>query len=99
MYPRDTLRIARDLEGAGIERRHAEAGASAGGRADEQLATKADVTALKTDVATKADVAALEVRVAALESNVTSLRSEFRWVFGFQSALILAMAARLFALV
>lgn len=51
MYARDTLRTARDLEDAGLERRQAEAGASAIGQADEQAATKADIAALKTDIA------------------------------------------------
>ncbi|MCY4222252.1 MAG: integrase [Thiotrichales bacterium] len=72
MYSLDTLRTARDLEAAGLDRQQAEAIASAIGRADEQAATKADLAAL---------------------------RSEVRWMFGFQAALIVAMAARLFGLV
>ena len=79
----DTLTTARDLEAAGIERKHAEAIATAIGRADEQAASKADLAALRAD--TKADIAAL--------------RSEVHWMFGFQSALILAMAAKLFGIV
>ena len=69
MYSRDTLRTARALEDAGLERRHAEAITSAIGQADKQSATKADIAALKTDIA--------------------ALRSEFRWVFSFQAAIIL----------
>lgn len=69
MYSRDTLRTARDLEAAGFERRQAEAIVSAMAQSDKQAATKADITALKTDIA--------------------ALRSEFRWVFSFQAAVIL----------
>ena len=45
----DTLTTARDLEAAGIERKHAEAIATAIGRADEQAASKADLAALRAD--------------------------------------------------
>lgn len=51
MYSRDTLRTVRDLEDAGLERRQAEAIASAIAQADKQAAAKADITALKTDIA------------------------------------------------
>ena len=51
MYSLDTLRTARDLEDAGLERRHAEAIASAIGQADEQAATKADIVALRSEFA------------------------------------------------
>ena len=72
----DTLKAARDLEAAGLERRQAEAHAEA-----MRDATTADHDGL----ATKADI--------------TALRSEVRWMFGFLAALVLAMAARLFGLV
>lgn len=77
MYSRDTLRTARALEDAGLERRQAEAIASAIAQADKQAATKADI--------------------AALRSELAALRCEFRWVFGFQAALLFAVIARLFA--
>lgn len=51
MYSLDTLRTARDLEDAGLDRRQAEAIASAIGQADQQAATKADIAVLKTDIA------------------------------------------------
>ena len=47
----DTLRTARNLEAAGLERRQAEAIVAAISQADEQAATKADIAALKTDIA------------------------------------------------
>ena len=33
------------------------------------------------------------------KADIAALRSEVRWMFGFQSALILAMAAKLFGIV
>ena len=93
MRPRDTLRIARDLEEAGVERRQAEAIASAGGRADAQTAVSANLAMLKTDMATiKADI-------AWLKANAVAERSELRWMFGFLFALLLVVAARVFEIV
>ena len=50
----DTLSVARDLEAAGIERRHAEAHAEALRQAvstdRDELATKADIADLKADM-------------------------------------------------
>ena len=94
------LATARALEAAGIERRQAEAiaegmreAADAGAGADRaDLATKADLA----DFATKADLA--EFR-AATRGDLEALRSEMRWMFGFQGALILAIAAKLFGIV
>ena len=72
----DTLAVARDLEAADIGRRQAEAIAGAmyrvAGATDDTLATKADLTELKTEFKAdltelrtefKADLAALEVRL------------------------------------
>ena len=91
----DTLATARALEAAGIERRQAEAiaegmreAADAGAGADRaELATKADLNALRRE--SKAD----------LHCEIGTLRSELRWVLGFQAALILAVAAKLFGIV
>ncbi len=47
MYSRGALRIARDIEEAGFERRQAEAG----GQADEQAAVKPDGAAVGSDIA------------------------------------------------
>ena len=57
--------------------------ATAIGRADEQAASKAAL-------------AALESRI---DAKLAALRSEMRWMFGFQGALILAIAAKLFGIV
>ena len=72
----DTLKAIRSLEAAGIERRQAEAHAEA---------LRDAATADHDGLATKADI--------------TALRSEVRWMFGFLAALVLAIAARLFGLV
>ena len=80
----DTLRIARDLEAAGVERRQAEAHAEAlrivadSARAD--AATKADLAATAAKLASKADLdgfatkadleAAIETAIAKLETRM-----------------------------
>ena len=110
----DTLSTARDLEAAGFERRQAEALAGAVRQASaadrEALATKtdlaelrADLTELRADLAelraeTKTDLANFATK-ADLDRKVETLRSEMRWMFTFQGALILAIAARLFGIV
>ena len=75
----DTLRIARDLEAAGVERCHAEAHAEAlrivAHSARAEAATKADLntaiagleTRLRKDMPTKAD---LETAIASLETRM-----------------------------
>ena len=48
----DTLGIVRDLEAAGVERRHAEAMTKAANAGHGELATKADLAALEADLKT-----------------------------------------------
>ena len=83
------LATARSLEAAGIERRQAEAIAE--GMRD---AADAAASAERGDLATKADLAHF-----ATKADLAALRSEMRWMFGFQAALILAIAAKLFGIV
>ena len=73
--------------------------------AEHRTATKAELDALRTETkaelaehrtATKADLAAVR---ADLYREIGALRSEMRWMFGFQAAIILAMAAKLFGIV
>ena len=87
------LATARDLEAAGIERRQAEAIA-------EGMREAADAAASveRGDLATKADLAGFATK-ADLHREIGTLRSEMRWMFTFQSALILAVAAKLFGIV
>ena len=69
----DTLSVSHDLEAAGMNRKHAEAiahaVASAGDAARVDLATKADVTALKSD---------LERVELGLKSDMAELRKDTR---------------------
>ena len=92
------LAVARDLKDAGIEAEHAEAIAGAvhqaAGADRADLATKADIGALKGDI----DALRKETK-ADLHREIGTLRSELRWMLGFQAALILAMAAKLFGIV
>ena len=50
----------------------------------------------RADLATKADLAELR---AATRADLETLRSEMRWMFGFQAALIVTIAAKLFGIV
>ena len=84
------LATARPLEAAGIERRQAEAIAE--GMRD------AAASAERGDLATKADLAGFATK-ADLHREIGILRSELRWMLGFQAALILAIAAKLFGIV
>ena len=85
------LATARDLEAAGVERRQPEAIAEgmrqAAGADRDDLATKGDLDALRKE--TKSD----------LHREIGTLRSELRRILGFQAALILAVAAKLFGIV
>ena len=87
----DTLTTARELEAAGIERRQAQAIAEGMRQADDAAAGTD-----RADLATKADLAAVR---ADLYREIGALRSEMRWIFGFQAAIILAMGAKLFGIV
>ena len=109
----NALAAARSLKAAGIEAEHAEAIAEgmreAAGADRDAVATKDDLAhfATKDDLAhfaTKADLAELETRLRAatrtdLYREIGALRSEMRWMLGFQAALIVAVAAKLFGIV
>ena len=80
----DTLKAAEALAEAGIEERHARAIASTMRDAiTEGVATKGDL---------KAAVASLKAALAGLKADIANVK----WVLGFLSALVIAMAARLF---
>ena len=59
-------------------------------------AADAGAGADRADLATKADLAELR---AVTRADLAALRSEMRWMFGFQAALLLAIAAKLFGIV
>ena len=83
----------RELEAAGIEAEHAEAIAE-GMRQAADAAASAD----RADLATKADLHTA-IETLATKAELATLRSEMRWMFAFQGALILAIAAKLFGVV
>ena len=60
-YAIDTLAGAKDLERAGVPDKQAEAIVHLITQQGEDLATKADITALRSDMATKADMAEMKV--------------------------------------
>ena len=89
------LATAHELEASGIERRQAEAIAE-GMRQAADAAAGAD----RADLATKADLDALRKETKAdLHREIGTLRSELRWILGFLAAPIFAMAAKLFGIV
>ena len=87
------LATARELKAAGIEAEHAEAIAE-GMRQAADAAASAD----RADLATKADLHTA-IEPLATKAELATLRSEMRWMFAFQGALILAIAAKLFGVV
>ena len=96
----NALAAARSLKAAGIEAEHAEGMREAAGADRDDVATKDDLA----HFATKADLAELETRLRAatradLYRGIGALRSEMRWMLGFQAALIVAVAAKLFGIV
>ena len=60
----------------------------------ERSQAEAIAAALAAQTVTRADIEPL-----ATKAELATLRSEMRWMFSFQAALILAIAARLFGLV
>jgi Skp family chaperone for outer membrane proteins len=80
----DTLSLARDLRAASVPTEHAEAIASAIGRAvPEGAATKADLATLRSEL--KADLATLR---SELKADMADLKSSLlTWFIGSQVAL------------
>ena len=77
----DTLATARELESAGLERGHAEAIANAMRKAvgadRGDLATKADVGVLRTDLDTvRSDVDAMRIDIGVLRTDLDTVRSD-----------------------
>lgn len=85
----DTLKFVEKLEAAGVSHAQAKATAEAFAEATSQeLATKADLALLKTDLETKIEKAELR-----LEAKIESTKAEIiKWLFGtigFQTLVIL----------
>ena len=93
----DPLAAARDLKAAGFESDQTEALAAqlrfAAGADHAELATKADIAALRTD--TKADVAALKGDIAGLRAELGTVR----WVVGLIAAFLFVIGLRVFGLI
>ncbi len=91
-YTLDTHATIRELEGAGMDSRQAEAVVAAISRSDAELATKADLKAETTDL--KAEIANLKAEIANLKSEVfRALWIQGAGLVGIQ----LAIAGLLFA--
>ena len=110
----DTLRIVRELEAVGVERRQAEAHAVADS-ARAESATKADLEATAATLASKTDLAGfatkadLETAIAKLETRLRNdlvtkgdLRdalASIRWAIGLLAAFVFAVGLRVFGLI
>ena len=70
----DTLGTSRELEAAGMERRQAEAVATAIARREGNLATKSDLNLLRTEL--KSDISKVESNVAKVESDIAKVESD-----------------------
>jgi hypothetical protein len=91
-YTLDTHATIRELEGAGMDSRQAEAVVAAISRSDAELATKADLKAETTDL--KAETTDLKAEIANLKSEVfRALWIQGAGLVGIQ----LAIAGLLFA--
>ena len=110
----DTLAATDMLRAAGFEDKPARAIVDLHRATGDALATKADIDdikaeldALATSMKTALDAHRQEMKAELghfatktdLYREIGALRSEMRWMFGFQGALILAMAAKLFGIV
>ena len=93
----DPLAAARDLKAAGFESEQAEALAAqlrfAAGADHADLATKADIDALKGDI---------EALRAATKADIAGLRAELgtvRWTVGLIAAFLFVIGLRVFGLI
>lgn len=102
----DTLRVVRDLEAAGIERKQAEAHAEtlrhAVTASREELATKGDISAVQADISSvRADISGVRASVSSVQASVSSMRGELttiRWAIGLLAAFVFAIGLRVFGL-
>ena len=109
----DTLRIARNLEAAGVERRQAEAHAEAlrvvADASREDLATKGDIAMLGAKIerlegridGLEGRIDGLEGRIDGLEGRIDGLHRELvtiRWSLGLVAAFVFATGLRVFGI-
>lgn len=94
----DSLRAARDIEAAGLERAQAEAIAEAIRQRNEHSATNADISGLRGDFAgmkgniavIEGEIAGIKTTVARLEISISQLRNWF--VSGLVTILVAIVA-------
>ena len=109
----DTLRIARNLEAAGVERRQAEARAEAlrvvADASREDLATKGDIAMLGAKIerlegridGLEGRIDGVEGRIDGLAGRIDGLHRELvtiRWSLGLVAAFVFAIGLRVFGL-
>ena len=87
----DSLKFARKLEAAGLDRKAAEAIAEGVNEVDvSDLATKADIATVREEIGVlrtevKGDIAAVRTELAAVKSSISDLKSEIfkhLWILG-----------------
>jgi len=100
----DTLKFARSFQEAGFEARQAEALAlalaEASSQGREDLATKADLRHLETQLETKFEAGLNQVRlevkasIAEVKSQVADVKADMvRWLIGSQAVLLMTLVA------
>lgn len=97
----DSLRAARDMEAAGLERAQAEAIAEASQQRNENSATHADISVLRDDIVgiegniavIEGDIAGIKATVSRLEMSINQLRNWF--VTGLVTLLVAILATAL----
>ena len=88
----DTLRVVRDLEAAGVDRKQAEAHA-------ETL--RLAITANREDLATKGDISSVRADISSVRTDISGIRAELvtiRWAIGLLAAFVFAIGLRVFGL-
>ena len=81
----DTLRVVRDLEAAGVDRKQAEAHA-------ETL--RHAITANREDLATKGDISSVRADISGVRAELVTIR----WAIGLLAAFVFAIGLRVFGL-
>jgi len=93
----DTLKFARSFQEAGFEARQAEALAvalaEASSQGREDLATKADLRHLETQLETKFEAGLSKVRLE-MKASIADVKADLvRWLIGSQAVLLMALVA------
>ena len=107
----DTLGTSKKLEAAGMERKQAEAVATAIAEREGNIATKYDINLLKDDIkSVKDDIKSVrfefDTKIDSLRAEVASLRTEldtkidskFRWLMGMQMVTVFAVVGLIVSL-